>query len=43
MSTQTNDTGKIRVGGQSPSLPRPTSDAGKVRLGGTSPSLPRTR
>jgi hypothetical protein len=43
MSTQTTDTAKVRVGGQSPSLPRPTSNAGKIRLRGTSPSLLRTR
>jgi hypothetical protein len=43
MSTQTNDTGKVHMGGTSPSLPRPTSDTGKVRLGGTSPSLPRAK
>jgi hypothetical protein len=40
------DTGKVRIGGTSPSLPpagtAPTSvaDNGKVRIGGTSPSLP---
>jgi hypothetical protein len=38
----TTDSGKIRMGGQSPSLPvRPTTDASKVRMGGQSPSLPR--
>src|SRR5947207_6015164 len=38
----TTDSGKIRMGGQSPSLPtRPTADAGKVRTGGQSPSLVR--
>ena len=31
------DSGKVRLGGMSPSLP--TTDAGKVRLGGMSPSL----
>jgi hypothetical protein len=41
MNTQTNGIGKVRIGGQSPSLPRPTSDAGKVRFGGTAPDLPR--
>jgi hypothetical protein len=41
MSTQTNDTGKVRIGGQSPSLPRPTSNVGEVRFGGTAPGLPR--
>ena len=35
------DTGKVRLGGQSPSLPVRTTDSGKVRLGGQSPSLPR--
>ena len=34
------DTGKVRLGGQSPSLPVRTTDSGKVRLGGQSPSLP---
>jgi hypothetical protein len=36
------DTGKVRLGGQSPSLPpRAIADSGKVRMGGQSPSLPR--
>src|SRR5579875_1799052 len=34
------DSGAVRLGGMSPSLP--TADAGKVRLGGMSPSLPTT-
>jgi hypothetical protein len=38
------DTGKVRLGGASPSLPvrivsPATADNGKVRLGGASPSL----
>ena len=38
------DTGKVRLGGASPSLPvrivsTATADSGKVRLGGASPSL----
>ena len=37
----TTDAGKVRMGGQSPSLPIRTADAGKVRMGGQSPSLPR--
>jgi hypothetical protein len=41
MSSQMNDAAKVRMGGTSPSLPRPTRDAGKVRLGGTASSLPR--
>jgi hypothetical protein len=39
----TTDTGKVRLGGQSPSLPiraaAAVADAGKVRLGGQTPSL----
>jgi hypothetical protein len=40
-----SDTGKVRLGGASPSLPptrvvsTATADNGKVRLGGASPSL----
>ena len=43
------DSGKVRLGNQSPSLPatRPataeTADNGKVRLGNQSPSLPAAR
>lgn len=33
----TKDTGKVRLGGFSPSLP--TTDLGKVRLGGFAPTL----
>ena len=34
------DSGKVRLGGQSPSLPPANvADTGKVRLGGQSPSL----
>jgi hypothetical protein len=40
------DSGKVKLGGWSPSLPQPTTpanvrDAAKVRLGGWGPSLPR--
>ena len=40
----TSDTGKVRMGGQSPSLPiraaaAAAADTGKVRLGGQTPSL----
>jgi len=41
MSLQIKDSGKVRFGGASPSLPLPIKDSGKVRLGGASPSLPR--
>ncbi len=37
--TNTMDTGRVKLGGMSPSL-APTHDLGKVRLGGMSPSLP---
>jgi hypothetical protein len=42
---KSQDTGKVRLGGASPSLPpvrvvsTATADNGKVRLGGASPSL----
>ena len=42
---RTGDTGKVKLGGTSPSLPTvqagsPTiADGGKIRLGGTAPSL----
>jgi hypothetical protein len=40
----TSDSGKVRLGGQSPSLPirgvtAAVADKGKVRLGGQTPSL----
>ena len=38
----TSDAGKVRLGGQSPSLAirgTPVADNGKVRLGGQTPSL----
>ena len=41
--TRTSDTAKVRLGGQSPSLPiraaAVVADNGKVRLGGQTPSL----
>jgi len=42
--TTTSDTGKVRLGGQNPSLPvraggTAVADGGKVRLGGQTPSL----
>ena len=36
-----SDSGKVRIGAQTPSLPARTADSGKVRLGAQSPSLPR--
>jgi len=39
---RTSDTAKVRLGGQSPSLPiraAAVADNGKVRLGGQTPSL----
>jgi hypothetical protein len=44
-SAQVADSGKVRLGGFSPSLPRlrqlpkDVADSGKVRLGGFSPAL----
>ena len=35
----TRDSGKVRLGGVSPSLPKKIADAGKVRLGGVGPAL----
>jgi len=46
---ETRDSGKVRLGNMSPSLPaaRPataeTADNGKVRMGNMSPSLPAPR
>jgi hypothetical protein len=48
--SQMQDSGKVRLGNQSPSFPAPrstaaaTADSGKVRMGSLSPSLqaPRT-
>lgn len=42
--SKTSDAGKVRLGGQSPSLPirggsAAVADGGKVRLGGQTPSL----
>jgi hypothetical protein len=43
-SSRVVDSGKVRIGGTSPSLPvrmapATVNDAGKVRIGGQSPSL----
>jgi len=35
-----SDSGRVRIGAQTPSLPVRTSDSGKVRLGAQTPSLP---
>ena len=45
VDTNTNDAGKVRLGGMSPSLtpvrvaPIHVADTGKVRLGGMAPTL----
>jgi hypothetical protein len=49
MPTNTEDSGSVRLGGESPSFgpvrfaPASTTDNGKVRLGGEAPSFGPTR